>query len=91
MWETVDPDGQRVVLTETVWEHITRDHTDLDLHALDVLGIVRVPDISMPGRFEDEIWFYARGVGPSRWLKVVVHYEAGEGRIVTAFARRAMP
>jgi hypothetical protein len=41
----------------------------------------------MPG----EEWFYLRVLGPSRWLKVVVTYREGLGRIHTAFARRAFP
>ena len=36
-------------------------------------------------------WSYGRGIGPSEWLRVVVHYEQGRGRIATAFARRAFP
>jgi hypothetical protein len=36
-------------------------------------------------------WFYAAGVGPSRWLKVVVVYEGQRGFIVTAHARRSFP
>lgn len=43
------------------------------------------------GRNYEEEWFYARG-GPSRWLKVVIVYDArGTGRIITAFPRRAKP
>jgi len=45
----------------------------------------------MPGRHHGEEWFYLEGAGPSRWLKVVVHYEGKSGRIVTAFGRRSMP
>jgi hypothetical protein len=45
----------------------------------------------MPGPQDNEEWFYLGGAGPSRWLKAVVHYEGGRGRIVTAFARRSMP
>jgi len=45
------------------------------------------PDALWPG----EEWLYLAGPGPARFLKVVVHYEHGEGRIVTAFPRRAFP
>jgi hypothetical protein len=43
------------------------------------------------GRRANEEWFYRRGVGLSRWLKVVVAYEGAAGEIRTAFARRAFP
>jgi hypothetical protein len=41
----------------------------------------------MPG----EEWFYVEGAGPSRYLKVVVAFNAGRGTIITGFARRSMP
>lgn len=42
------------------------------------------------GRHPDETWFYGRG-GPSRFLKVIVHWTGDRGVIVTAFARRRFP
>jgi hypothetical protein len=39
----------------------------------------------------NEEWFYLGGVGPSRWLKVVVLYERELGWVVTAFPRRSFP
>jgi hypothetical protein len=35
--------------------------------------------------------YFARGVGPSRWLLVVVSYEQVPARIVSAFAYRKDP
>jgi hypothetical protein len=32
-----------------------------------------------------------RRSGPSRWIKVVVHYESDRGEIMTAFPRRWFP
>lgn len=79
------------MLDHAAWTHILSDHSDLELDAGDILRAVEAPSRHMPGRRQGEEWFYAQGVGPSRWLKVVVHYEQGGGRIVTAFARRALP
>jgi hypothetical protein len=88
---TLDPDGRRVVLTEEVWRHIVHDHPQLRRRLRSVTAAVREPDRRLPGRSPGEEWFFIEGEGPSRWLKVVVHYDEGEGRIVTAFPRRSFP
>jgi hypothetical protein len=88
---TPDPDGRPVDLTAERWRHILAGHPELTPHLDKVTRAVQEPDRRMPGRHDDEEWFYLEGAGPSRWLKVVVHYEGGRGRIVTAFARRSMP
>jgi hypothetical protein len=41
--------------------------------------------------FEQRMRYYSRGVGPSRWLLVVVSYEQTPARIVSAFANRKDP
>jgi hypothetical protein len=38
--------------------------------------------------FEQRTRYYARSIGPSRWLLVVVSYEQTPARIVSAFANR---
>jgi hypothetical protein len=91
MWETVDPDGRRVVLTDDRWEHILERHDDLVMHPNDILRAVRTPSRRMLGRRRNEEFFYGEGVGPSRWIKVVVHYERDRGWVVTAFPRRRFP
>jgi hypothetical protein len=84
-----DPDGRRVVLTEEL--HIETGHADLARNLRDIMAAVREPDRRTTGGRAGEEWFLAEGVGPGRWLQVVVHYEGGEGWIVTAFARRFPP
>ncbi len=86
-----DPDGRPVVLTVERWQHILDGHPDLAPFQALVLTAVRGPDYRRPGRWPDEEWFYLATARPSRWLKVVVVYEGERGRIVTAFARRAVP
>jgi hypothetical protein len=88
---TLDPDGRRVELTEGRWRHIVAGHPELAPHLAAVTRAVREPDRRMAGRESNEEWFYLESAGPSRWLKVVVHFEGGLGRIVTAFGRRSMP
>ena len=56
------------------------------------LDAVSKPDHEGPDpHAEDRARYYARGVGPSRWLMVVVSYEQVPARIVTAFANRKHP
>jgi hypothetical protein len=80
-----------VVLLPSDWLHIVETHAELGVRPEVVLGVVRDPDHHVEAREEGEVWFYRAGAGPSRWIKVVVHYEHGRGRIATAFPRRAFP
>jgi hypothetical protein len=50
-----------------------------------------LPTDVVQGHEENEGWFYKADVGPSRWIKVVVIYEAGRGSIITAFPLRSYP
>jgi hypothetical protein len=87
----LDPDGRPVELNADRWSHILAGHPELARHLASVTRAIREPDRRIVGRQEDEVWYYLRGAGPSRWLKVVVHYEGGRGWIVTAFGRRSLP
>lgn len=88
----IDPDGATVELTGERWRHITSGHPELAPLIDLVLRAIESPDRRLPGRREGQVWFYLRTVAPSRWLKVVVRYEAtGRALIVTAFARRSFP
>ncbi len=91
--ETTDPAGERVVLDETVWrEKIVRDHPEIAAHRKDALRAVSTPDhVAADPSFEARKRYYARGVGPSRWLLVVVSYEQTPARIVSVFANRKDP
>lgn len=91
-----DPDGRRVELTQERWDHIVHPlgaagHSELAPYQAEVLRAVSEPDLRMGGREANEEWFLLEGVGPSRWLQVVVAFEAGRGWIVTAFPRRSFP
>jgi hypothetical protein len=88
----VDPDGRSVDLFEGRWAHITDGHPELARYQNEVVETVRAPSRRKPGHELGEEWFYREGVGPSRWLKVVVRYDSSDrGCILTAFARRSMP
>jgi len=87
----LDPDGRLVELDAERWSHILDGHPELAPHLESVARAVREPDRRRRGHRDSEEWFDLAEAGPSRWLKVVVHYEGDRGRIVTAFGRRSMP
>lgn len=91
--DVVDPDGRRVELTTERWQHITRPdgHSELAHLQAEVLRAVEAPDERQTAPRSNEQWFFVGGVGPSRWLQVVVAYEGERGFIVTAFPRRRDP
>jgi hypothetical protein len=91
VWEVTDRSGRRVVLPDIAWAHIVEEHPDIRIDEQDVLAAVAAPTRRIAGREPGEEWCYLAGPGPTRWLKVVVHYEGNEGHIVTAFPRRAFP
>lgn len=91
VWETTDPDGRRVVLTDERWEHVIVGHPYVRITPEELIGVVAEPSARMSGPESGEEWFYGTGLGPSRWIRVVVHYEHDEGLIRTAFPRRAYP
>jgi hypothetical protein len=79
------------MLTFRSWRHIRETHAELAVSPETVLDVVAGPDRVAPGREPGEVWCYKAGIGPSRFVRVVVHYEHGRGRIVTAFPRRSFP
>jgi hypothetical protein len=90
--EDRDPDGRRVALDAGGWRHILEEHPEMALHQAAVLWAVAGPDCRdrdprRPGRER----FWRMGIGPSRWLFVVVDFSESPARVVTAFARRDDP
>jgi hypothetical protein len=73
-------------------EKIIRDHPETVSHMEDALQAVSTADHVAPDpSFEARTRYYARGVGPSRWLLVVVSYEQTPARTVSVFANRKDP
>jgi hypothetical protein len=84
---TTDPDGREVVLLARIWEDkIALDHPELAGHLDAVIETVANPDHLEPDTLPARRRFYRRNVGPSRRLMVVVSYEQGPARIITALA-----
>jgi hypothetical protein len=73
-----------VVLEQERWEHVCK-HEQLDGHELAVMRAVETPDRSRDGNYPGSKVLYARGLGPARWLAVVVEYDGLLGRVITAY------
>jgi hypothetical protein len=86
--EAMTPNGVRVVVFADTWQdHIVdpeSGHLEMAPHLDAVLTTVSTPDHREPDPFDRRERFYKRGVGPSRWLMVVVSSEQEPARIVTA-------
>jgi hypothetical protein len=90
--DTSDPDGRRVELTAERWEHIRSRHPELAEERDTILAAVARPSKRLDEpRGPSESWYYLAGVGPSRWLKVVVIFDGDVGHLITAFPRRSFP
>lgn len=72
------------------WEHI-REHEQLDGHELAVLRAVERAECSKDGTCPGTRVVYGRGLGPARWLAVVVEYDGLMGRVVTAYPYNKEP
>lgn len=91
VWTTRDPEGRVVTLTDERWQHICDRHWPLRPFRREILAVLTNHVARLEGRRTGEVWFYGAGFGPTRFAKVVVHYEGGTGTIATAFPRRRIP
>ncbi len=89
--QAVEPDGRRVVLDGGGWAHILGEHAEMAAHREAVLATVASPQHRRadPRPYRQRYW--RRGVGPSRWLLVVVDFSLQPARIVTAYGNRRDP
>jgi hypothetical protein len=89
--ETRSPDGRDVVLTGTTWAHIVGDKEDMADYEEAVMLTISRPDVReddpRPGRER----FFRRGVGPDRWMRVVVEFRGERDLVVTAFGQSNDP
>jgi hypothetical protein len=72
--DVIDPDGRRVVLDAGGWTHIAAEHEEMVVHRDAVLATVAKPQHRRPDRRLPRERLWRRGLGPSRWLLVVVDF-----------------
>jgi hypothetical protein len=84
--------GREVVLLDRIWQSkILRDHPEMVGHLDAVVATVQAPEHVEPDPTVERERLYRRGVGPSRWLLVVVSFEQTPGRVITAIGNRKDP
>jgi len=86
------PEGARMVLFEDTWlRHILlaqQGHPELESHLTAVLAVLPDPDHREPDPRPSRERFFKQGVGPNKWLMVVVDSAQKPSRIVTALGYR---
>jgi hypothetical protein len=89
--EVEDPHGRLIRLEPRGWAHIVDGHPDMAPHQDTILAALALPDHEDRDERTGRQRYWRRGLGPSRWLVVVVEFEDEVGRVVTAFASRKDP
>jgi hypothetical protein len=85
------PPRRAIVLTLAAWAHICRRHPELAGYRREILLVVAAPSVVERDRRHRQRWrFYRAGLGPSRWLAVIVDFDFTDdpARIVTAHGFR---
>ena len=89
---TMTPEGVRVVVFADTWhDHILGPevgHAEMAPHLDAVVAVIATPDHREPDERRGRERFYKQGVGPSRWLMVVVSFEQEPARVITALGYR---
>ncbi len=71
--------------------HVLEDHPELIELIDEVMGVVPDPEVITPDRDRGRWRYWKTGVGPSRWLFVVVEWRTPIPYLVTAFGKRKGP
>jgi hypothetical protein len=90
--ETRDSEGRSVVLLARIWHgKILDTHSEIETFLEDVLRTVAMPDHIAHDMLPGRVRYFARDLGPSKWLRVVVSYEQIPALIITAHGHRKGP
>ena len=87
-----DRAGRSVTLTLDRWENILKKRLGkLDGLELAVMSAVENAEVTRRGNVPGREVHYARDLGPSRWMAVVVAYAGSTGTVITAYPTRDEP
>lgn len=89
--EVIDREGRRIELTVERWAHILDEHGEMTSHREAILATVSAPHHRAPDPRPARERYWRRGLGPSRWLLVVIDFSTDPARIVTAYGNRKDP
>lgn len=82
------PHGDVVELTSASWTHIVSSHPEMAIYRSEILETVASPHVIKDDPELKRQRFYRSGIGPSRWLRVIVDFSHKPALIVTAFGFR---
>jgi hypothetical protein len=85
------PEGRTVVITDAVWGHVITRHENMAPYLSHVLQAIRVPDHREPDVRAGRERLFRRGLGPQRWLRVVIEFAPGFDQVVTTFGQVTDP
>ena len=87
-----DKGGRSVTLTLDRWDNILKKRLGkLDGLELAVMSAVENAEVTRRGNVPGREVHYARDLGPSRWMAVVVAYAGSTGTVITAYPTRDEP
>ncbi len=87
-----DTSGRSVTLTVDRWENILKKRLGkLNGLELAVMSAVANAEVTRRGSVPGREVHYARNLGPSRWMAVVVAYAGSTGTVITAYPTRDEP
>ncbi|HYM56132.1 MAG TPA: hypothetical protein VES97_12275 [Solirubrobacteraceae bacterium] len=91
--ETTDARGIRVVLLARICrDKVLAEHVELASFEDAVLeAVTSAEHVEVDPVYTERRRYFAGGLGPSRWLLVVVSYEQAPARIISAFGHRKDP
>lgn len=79
------------MLTQSAWEHIVRRHPEISSFERELLHAVAWPDVITPDNRLNRWRYWVRGVGPSRWMLIVVGWSTRPAHVITAHGERRDP
>lgn len=92
MLSTRDALGREVVLTEERWhKHIVGGHPYMDGLEHAVMRVIETAGTDRPGNTPGSRVLYASGLGPARFLAVVVQYSNVPAWVITAHPASKIP
>lgn len=86
IFEVKDKTGRKIRLTKKQWEHIRRDHPEVENEEILKETIANPIKITKPYEGKKYYYFkyYKHRKSPDKYLMVIVNYLNGQGFIITA-------
>lgn len=86
-----DPWGRIVMLSKSAMQHIAEGHQELSGCEVPIAAAIENAASRRRGKKGGREILYARNLGPTAWLAIVVAYEGSEGWVITAYGDKKGP